>query len=266
VTTLYVKVFQQILESSISEDYQQRHIFEDLLKLADREGTVDMTHEAISRRLNVPLEVVRRNIELLEQPDKKSRSQNEDGRRIVRLAEHRDWGWRIVNYTFYRDLIDQESLRIANRQRKREERARKRKKVTDGHGHSVTSCDPTGQSVTNGSLNSHSYSSSVSGVEESREGGGALPFRGRSNLIDLRNPPWQHGGVLAREDVQAAIKDLLRYQEERHGVNYTRLEFNSLMNRFGQVTSAKEVCRICDECIAKKYKNPVFPDQGTFQR
>jgi len=87
----------------------------------------------------------------------------------------------------------------------------------------------------------------------------------RSNLIDRRKPPFRPAGLFQREDVQAAIKDLLRYQEERHGRRYTRLEFNSLMNRFERVESARDVCKICDDCIANTWKNPVFPDQGSFR-
>lgn len=123
---MYVKVFSQILESSIAVDYQQRHIFEDLLKLADREGIIDMTPEAIGRRLNVPEELVTQNIHKLEQPDPLSRSDEAEGRRLLRIAEHREWGWKVVNYVFYRDLIDSEALRAANRERKREQRARER--------------------------------------------------------------------------------------------------------------------------------------------
>jgi hypothetical protein len=137
---MYVKVFSQILESSISVDYEQRHIFMDLLILADREGVIDMTHEAIARRLNVPESLVSDNIAKLEQPDPKSRSEEHDGRRLVRLADHRDWGWRVVNYGFYRDLVDAETLRIANRERKREQRAKEKaarlrlsKAVHNGH-------------------------------------------------------------------------------------------------------------------------------------
>ncbi len=95
-----------------------------------------MTTEAIARRINVPEEMVTENIRKLEQPDPSSRSENEEGRRLIRLAEHRDWGWQVVNYTFYRDLIDAEALRTANRERKRDQRARE--KAVKRHGHPVT--------------------------------------------------------------------------------------------------------------------------------
>lgn len=129
---MYVKVFSQILESSIAEDYEQRHLFMDLLVLADREGVVDMTHEAIARRLNVPIEFVCENIDKLAKPDPMSRNSADDGRRIMLLDDHRYWGWQIVNYTFYREMKDTESLRAAWRDEKRKRRSQKCPKVSNG--------------------------------------------------------------------------------------------------------------------------------------
>jgi hypothetical protein len=108
---VFVKVFAQILDSSIAEDYLVRLVFEDLLKLANSDGVVDMTTPAIARRTNVPLEIVARGIEVLSQPDKESRSPDEEGRRIVLLDAHRPWGWRIVNYLHYRNIRDEEGRR-----------------------------------------------------------------------------------------------------------------------------------------------------------
>jgi hypothetical protein len=123
---MFAKVFYQIFESSISEDYVSRHVFMDLLVLADEEGVVDKTPEAIARITNVPLEVVRRCIEILSQPDDKSRTVEEDGRRLCLIDEHRDWGWRIVNYAKYRAIRDEEARRVANRSYKRDQRAREK--------------------------------------------------------------------------------------------------------------------------------------------
>lgn len=114
---MYAKVFEQIFDSSISEDYLTRLVFEDLLVLADQNGVVDKTHEAISRRTNVPLDIVKRSIVKLESPDPKSRSQEAEGKRIVRLDDHRDWGWFIVNYEHYRALATEEQKREKTRAR-----------------------------------------------------------------------------------------------------------------------------------------------------
>ncbi len=125
---MYAKIFAQIFDSSIAENYETRHTFEDLLKLADLDGVVDMTMEAISRRTNVPIEKVRVGIEELSKPDPKSRCREKEGRRIVLVDSNRDWGWVIVNYAHYRNLQDEETRRGYFRDAKRRERSRKKPK------------------------------------------------------------------------------------------------------------------------------------------
>jgi hypothetical protein len=121
---VFAKVFQQIFDSSIAENYEVRHVFEDLLKLADREGAVDMTVEAIARRVNMPVEKVRFGIEELSKPDLESRTKDFEGRRLIPISDGRSWGWFIVNYRKYRDLQDEESRRVAFRDAKRRQRAK----------------------------------------------------------------------------------------------------------------------------------------------
>lgn len=125
---MFAKVFEQILDSSIANNYELRHFFEDMLKLADMTGVVDMTPEAIARRINLPLERVLPLLAELGSPDPKSRSTAHEGRRIVPVDSHRDWGWIIVNYLHYRNIRDEDERRQYNRDKKREERAKKRKK------------------------------------------------------------------------------------------------------------------------------------------
>ena len=108
---MFAKVFSQILESSLAEDFRVRLVFEDLLKLCDLNGVVDMTPEAIARRTNVPLEIVLTGIEALEKPDPRSRTPDAEGRRLVRLDDHREWGWMIVNHAHYRSIASEEQRR-----------------------------------------------------------------------------------------------------------------------------------------------------------
>jgi len=129
---MFVKVFEQILDSSIANNYELRHFFEDLLKLADKTGAVDMTPEAIGRRINLPLEKVLVFLKELGEPDLSSRSPKEEGRRIMPLAADRSWGWFIINYEHYRDIRDQEARRSYNREAQkkwREANGKKTKKV-----------------------------------------------------------------------------------------------------------------------------------------
>lgn len=108
---MFAKVFSQIFDSSIVENPSVRFTFMDLLVLADRNGVVDMTHEAIARRTNRPIETIRKTILQLESPDNRSRTSDRQGARLKRLDEHRDWGWMIVNYHYFRQIASEEQRR-----------------------------------------------------------------------------------------------------------------------------------------------------------
>ena len=123
---MFAKVFSQIFDSSIAANHSHRHVFMDLLVLADSDGVVDMTMDAIARRTNVPLETVRDAITALCAPDTDSRTPTEDGRRLLPIHEARSWGWQIVNYHHYRAIRDEESRREYFRDYRRKEREAKR--------------------------------------------------------------------------------------------------------------------------------------------
>jgi hypothetical protein len=87
-------------------------IFQQLIVLCDWHGIVDMTPEAISRRTNIPLEIIQYGIKALQEPDVGSRSPLMQGKRITLLEpEHRNWGWLIVNHEYYRNLQSAEDRR-----------------------------------------------------------------------------------------------------------------------------------------------------------
>jgi len=121
MSQLYSRVFLQILDSSIAEDFTVRHVFEDFLKLCDhKSGVVDMTRQALSRRLNVPMDTLNRAVAVLEAPDAASRDMEFDGRRIERLDAHRDWGWKILNWDKYEGVRTKADvyLRVARHREK----------------------------------------------------------------------------------------------------------------------------------------------------
>jgi hypothetical protein len=103
---MYAKVFSQIYDGSLCTHSRWEALvtFQQMLVLADQDGVVDMTAEAISRRTTIPLEIIKTGISELMAPDPHSRTPAEDGRRIIPLCEGRVWGWRVVNYRHYRDL------------------------------------------------------------------------------------------------------------------------------------------------------------------
>ena len=108
---MYAKIFRQIFDSSLAEDHNARHIFMDLLVLADSAGVVNMTYQAIARRINVPVKIVRDAICKLCKPDPDSRSQKHGGARLILLDEDRAFGWMIVNYEAYRSIVDEDARR-----------------------------------------------------------------------------------------------------------------------------------------------------------
>lgn len=121
----------------------------DLLVLADSDGVVDMTPEAISRRTNVPIEEVQKYISELQQPDPTSRSKQEEGRRLVLIDAKRGWGWQIVNYQHYRKIRDEEARRSYFRDAKRKQRKRYncQRPSVDKSGQVLTPASPSSDSA-----------------------------------------------------------------------------------------------------------------------
>lgn len=122
---MYGKLFAQMYDGTLGTrgPWQALVTFQQLIILADQDGVVDMTAEAISRRTTIPLEIVRVGIAALEEPDPDSRTPDEEGRRILRLSEGRVWGWSIVNYDKYRKIRTAEDRREYMRLYQQERRA-----------------------------------------------------------------------------------------------------------------------------------------------
>ena len=123
----FVKIDGDIFGSSLMEEKPvTRLVWFFFLASADKTGKVDETHKALARRFNLPLGDVEKAIEDLEQPDEISRSPAEDGRRIIRLDEHRAWGWQIVNYALYRNARNAEERRAYKTAHQASQRAAER--------------------------------------------------------------------------------------------------------------------------------------------
>ena len=113
---MYGKIFATMYDGSIYGRWQAIVTFQQMIALADKDGIVDMTAQALSARTSIPLEIIEKGIADLETPDKVSRTPDEEGRRIILLDEHRPWGWRITNYAKYREIRTAEERREYHRQ------------------------------------------------------------------------------------------------------------------------------------------------------
>jgi len=130
---MYGKIFDQIYDGTLAEDWRAIITFQQFIVLCDADGIVDMTPQAITRRTGIPIEHIKAGIEILEKTDKYSRTPDEDGRRIELIDEHRPWGWHIVNHEKYKRMQDSDTVRAQTRERVRKHREKKRN-VTDGNG------------------------------------------------------------------------------------------------------------------------------------
>lgn len=121
---MYGKLFTGMYDGTLATGglWEALVTFQQLIILADQYGTVDMTPEAIFRRTTIPLEIIVKGLTALEKPDPQSRTPDEEGRRIIRLADSRPWGWRIVNYAHYREIRSAEDRRDYMKRYQREYR------------------------------------------------------------------------------------------------------------------------------------------------
>lgn len=105
------------------EDVIVRYVFMAMIAMADKDGVVDIIHDALARKLNIPETDLKNAIEKLESPDDASRSNVADGRRLSRIDAHRSWGWQIINYGYYSKLATRQEKREKDRSRIAEKRA-----------------------------------------------------------------------------------------------------------------------------------------------
>lgn len=133
----YVKIYGDRLRNSSLwlESKETRLVFVEMLAIADFRGWVNTPSvRVLANALNMSVEDTEAALAVLEAPDLESRTETDDGRRLVRSQG----GWQIVNYEFYREFRTerQESAR-ARMKRLREE---KRKAEFDSNANACAPC------------------------------------------------------------------------------------------------------------------------------
>jgi hypothetical protein len=139
---MYVKLFEDILDSTIwMEDHHVVRVFLMMLLKSDMEGYLTMPIPAIARRSRVTLSEAKDALERLQSPDEFSQSDEEEGRRVVRLSETEPI-WFMVNKEKYRALRSADQKREYQKRYMREWRARKsREEKSNGLAYEDTDTD-----------------------------------------------------------------------------------------------------------------------------
>ena len=156
---MYAKIFASMYDGTLAENWEALVTFQQLLVLCCPQGSVDVHPRRIASRTGIPLDIIERGLAILSAPDDHSRTPDSGGRRIVLLDEHRDWGWQIVNFEYYRDLANSQDKREKDAARKRESR---------GIGRARTEADTSGQ----GRTRADSYTSISTSTSKSKGKGG----------------------------------------------------------------------------------------------
>lgn len=119
----FVVLDAEILSSSVwSEAAHVRLVWITLLILCDTEGYVGAAVPGIATAAGVSLELAEEAIERLQQPDRHSRTQTNEGRRLEKVER----GWRVLNFLDHLDRLSSERKKARDRvwrhrQRKRQE-------------------------------------------------------------------------------------------------------------------------------------------------
>jgi hypothetical protein len=122
---MYGKIFDSIYDGSLYGQWEGIVTLQQLIVLCDPEGFVDMTPQALAARTSIPFEIITKGIEILLAPDRYSRTEGSDGRRIEPIDPRRPWGWKIVNHAKYREMRSLEDRREYMREYMRNRRAAK---------------------------------------------------------------------------------------------------------------------------------------------
>lgn len=140
---MYCKLFASLYQGTLRGCSNEILVFTNLLAHCDSAGMVDKHFRAISEETGLGIDAVRASIEILESPDPESRSPELNGARIVRMDEHRAWGWRVVNYGKYRAIRNEEDRREQNRLAQQRFREKSKPSVSDvsrvSHGKPIPS-------------------------------------------------------------------------------------------------------------------------------
>src|SRR5208282_3699278 len=115
---MYTKLFNCITDSTIwREEDHTRILWITLLAMSDKHGEVSASIPGLADRARISIEHTLAALEVLMSPDPWSRSVDSEGRRVEEIGG----GWRLINYTKYRRIRDDDERKeyMRNYMRKR---------------------------------------------------------------------------------------------------------------------------------------------------
>lgn len=142
----YTPLFSEIVTSSIwNEENAVRIIWITLMALADMDGNVYASVAGLAPVARVSIPECENAIGILSAPDQYSRSQEQQGRRIVPV----DGGWHLVNHRKYRQRAKSRAAYMRQyREEKKKFHQKEKKENSNINANSVTHRNVTLQSVT----------------------------------------------------------------------------------------------------------------------
>lgn len=137
----FTKLFSSITESTVwCEDAHTKVVWITMLAMADRRGRVWSSIPGLASRAKVSLERTEKALNRFQQPDKYSRTQDYDGKRIEPI----DGGWLLLNHAKYRAIRDEEERRAYKTEKQREYRSVDN---VDKRGQMPTTVDTSGHNA-----------------------------------------------------------------------------------------------------------------------
>lgn len=205
----YGKIFKQIYAGTLRSNWKALITFEQMIVLCGPDGVIDMPPEVLHNITGIPLDIILDGIAALESPDPRSRSPEHEGRRILRLDSHRDWGWQIVNHQFYRDLASREEQREGARQRKQRQRERE-KNLSNQASHDMSQ-DVTGSPACHGTQ-THTHTHTQTHITGSEPIGSPpvimLPLNDKSEYPITEAQLDEFKNLYPSVDVMQALRDM----------------------------------------------------------
>lgn len=237
---MYAKLFASLYQGTLRGCSDEILVFTNLIAHADSTGMVDKHFKAIAEETGLDIERVKAAIANLEAPDPESRSPEMEGRRIVKLDEHRVWGWQIVNHGKYRAIRSEEDRREQNRIAQ----AKWREKHKADSNISKQSKPPSAEHKQKKPRKPKSAQAEAEAeAEEERREAASPPALSEAVSIYFEIFPQQHINIYQQELITDRVSDLARWRAvllEWKANGWVARNVNNILNRYDTFTEREK--------------------------